>query len=674
MRVRVIVILFPFLFAVSQLHAQCTTLGQTPATAFPICGNTTFVQSTVPICTNHTMNVPGCPGGNAAYADKNPFWYRFTCYQTGTLGMLITPNDLGDDYDWQLFDITGLTDLSQVYTNPSYFVVANWSGSFGTTGASNAGQNNVECGSNPIDNVNTFSIMPTLKQGHIYLLMVSHFSDSQSGYKLSFGGGTAVITDPKLPDLQEAKATCDAAVITIKLNTKTKCSSLAPNGSDFTITPALASPIAATAVSCNSGFDMDSITLVLDKALPVGNYTLTIKNGTDGNTLLDYCDRDIPAGRNIPLTIFPVQPTPLDSLTAVTCAPGQLHLIFRKNIRCNSIAADGSDFIVTGPGAITVSSASGTCNSNGTSADITIKLASPVVVGGVYQIQLKTGADGNTIIDECGQETPAGSTLPFTVKDTVSAAFNYSIGFGCTTDTVHFLHDGAHGVNQWFWRFDVAGTSTLQSPQFIFTEFGKKQIILAVSNGFCSDTITQTVNLNNELKADFETSNTLCPEDAAVFKDNSIGDIIHYNWDLGNGITSILETPNPLNYPKTGAEKTYTIKLIIENSTHCFDTAVNTIKVLKTCYVAVPTGFTPNGDGLNDYLYPLNAFKETNLEFNIYNRYGQLVFHTTDWTSKWDGKINGKLQGTGTYAWTLSYTSHVTGKKIFQKGTSVLVR
>ena len=114
--------------------------------------------------------------------------------------------------------------------------------------------------------------------------------------------------------------------------------------------------------------------------------------------------------------------------------------------------------------------------------------------------------------------------------------------------------------------------------------------------------------------------------------------------------------------------------MIIENSTHCFDTAVNTIKVLKTCYVAVPTGSTPNGDGLNDYLYPLNAFKETNLEFNIYNRYGQLVFHTTNWTSKWDGKINGKLQGTGTYAWTLSYTSHVTGKKIFQKGTSVLVR
>jgi gliding motility-associated-like protein len=98
------------------------------------------------------------------------------------------------------------------------------------------------------------------------------------------------------------------------------------------------------------------------------------------------------------------------------------------------------------------------------------------------------------------------------------------------------------------------------------------------------------------------------------------------------------------------------------------------IKVVKTCYIAVPGAFTPNGDGFNDYLYPLNAYKADDLTFNIYNRLGQLVFHSTEKFKKWDGRINGQLQSTGAYVWTLQYTNHDTGKKIFLKGSSLLVR
>src|SRR6186997_3454951 len=83
----------------------CSTLGQTPNTAFPVCGVDTFHQTTVPSCTNNLLPVP-CSDGTQ-YFDFNPFWYQFTCYQPGTLGFLITPENLGDDYDWQLFDITG---------------------------------------------------------------------------------------------------------------------------------------------------------------------------------------------------------------------------------------------------------------------------------------------------------------------------------------------------------------------------------------------------------------------------------------------------------------------------------------------------------------------------------------------------------------------------------------
>jgi len=232
MRVNAVLLMLLMLLPVALMHGQgrCSTLGQTPYTAFPVCGTTTFSQQSVPICTNNNVVVPGCPTGNAPYQDKNPFWYQFTCYQAGTLGLLITPNNLGDDYDWQLFDITGVTNLNAVYTDPSLFVIGNWSGSFGLTGASAAGNSQIQCGSDPRDNVPTFSSMPLLKLGHVYLLMVSHFSDSQSGYQLSFGGGTASITDPKLPDLVSAQASCDATKITVKLNKRMKCTSLAGNG------------------------------------------------------------------------------------------------------------------------------------------------------------------------------------------------------------------------------------------------------------------------------------------------------------------------------------------------------------------------------------------------------------------------------------------------------------
>ena len=676
MNVKISLLFLFFLYFHLQLNAQggCTTLGQTPYTAFPVCGINTFSQATVPICQNSNMLVPGCPASPmVGYTDKNPFWYRFTCYQAGTLGLLITPNDLGDDYDWQLFDITGVSNLNSVYTDPSLFVIGNWSGTFGLTGASNAGTTNVQCASDPADNIPTFSTMPNLQLGHTYLLMVSHFSDSQSGYQLSFGGGTASITDPKLPDLQTATSSCDATQITIKLNKKVKCNTLAGDGSDFTISPASATVIAATGLGCTAGFDLDSVTLILSNPLPVGNYSVIIKNGTDANTLRDNCDHLIPAGNNIPLIIAPIQPTPMDSLTTVSCAPGQLQLVFKKNIRCNSIAADGSDFIVTGPSAITVSSAAGVCN-NGISPVIIVKLASPVVVGGVYQLTLKRGTDGNTLIDECGQETPAGSSLAFTTKDTVSAAFNYLVKLGCKADSIQFSHNGAHNVNNWFWRFDVAGASTQQNPQFIFKTFGQKQISLIVTNGFCSDTVVQTIALNNELKAVFEGNAELCPEDSASFINSSIGNIIQYNWDFGNGNTSTLKDPLPQRYPKTSGEQSYPVRLIVQNNGPCFDTAVQQVKVLRTCYIAVPNAFTPNGDKNNDYLYPLNAYKADNLVFNVYNRLGQLVFHTTDWTHKWDGSIGGKLQSSGTYVWTLRYTNHDTGKKFSLKGTSVLIR
>lgn len=269
----------------------CSNLGQTPATAFPVCGTAIFQQASVPACVNNVIPT-NCPNDGNVYQDLNPYWYKFTCFKSGTLGFLIEPNDKGDDYDWQLFDVTG-RNPSDVYSDKNIIVSYNWSGEHGNTGASTAGKSLFVCGTIPNAPYRPlFSSMPQLLEGHQYLLLISHFlGDQQSGYKLSFGGGTASITDEVDPLLKDAAPNCDATQIRVKLNKKMKCASLAADGSDFTVTPGNSTVIGAVAPGCSGSFDMDSVILTLSAPLPPGSYTVTAVNGSDGNTIKDNCDQ-----------------------------------------------------------------------------------------------------------------------------------------------------------------------------------------------------------------------------------------------------------------------------------------------------------------------------------------------------------------------------------------------
>jgi gliding motility-associated-like protein len=318
--------------------------------------------------------------------------------------------------------------------------------------------------------------------------------------------------------------------------------------------------------------------------------------------------------------------------------------------------------------------ASGSCDANGQTSTVLVTLSAPILTAGSFQLILAPGSDGNTLIDQCGLQVP-GSSLSFTTKDTVSATFNDAILYGCKVDTIAFGYTGRDGVNQWSWVFDGTDTSVLQNPpERIYPVFGPKTAQLVVSNGFCSDTARVDILLGNAIHAQFETQAILCPKDYASFQDSSTGNISSWNWDFGDNTGSSLQSPLEHLFPPTGIEEKYTILLIVGNSLGCYDTAAQVIDVLRSCYIAVPSAFTPNGDGLNDYLYPLNAFKADNLTFRVYNRYGQMVFQTNDWTKKWDGTINGHPEPPGTFVWTLQYTDHDSGKQFFLKGTSILIR
>lgn len=591
------------------------------------------------------------------------------CFSSGTLGFVITPDIANDNYNWQLFDITG-TNPFDIFSNPSLFVACNWSSEPGETGASSDGTNLIECSGSLKP---TFSKMPDIVQGRSYLLMICNQNASPAGFQVVFTGGTASITDPTVPQIKQTSLSCNASKILVKLNKKLKCETIASDGSDFSLSGGIGITNAAPG-DC-SVLGTDSIYLTLSQPLPQGNYTLTIKTGIDGNTLIDICGLSIADGETVPVVAGPLIPTPVDSVKPTGCSPSYIELIFKKRILCSSIMPDGSDFVINGPQTVSAVVSPTNCANTGSTSVIRLNLSTPLTVGGIYSVQAKNGSDGNTLIDECGLMTPAGSSVAFTVKPAVSADFNYSVKSSCKTDTVSFFHAGNNGVNQWNWNFSNNSTSTSQSPIKIFTDTGRYNVRLIVNNESCSDTITKLLTLQNRIYAAFTTPPAVCPGDSVFIINESTGNITNWSWNFGNGSSSNLSYPPYQVYASGGRDVTYNIRLIVTNAqTNCSDTIQKSIKALAECYVMVPSGFTPNADGLNDYLGPLNTKKAINLEFRVYDRSGQLVFKSTGDGKRWDGKIDGILQNSGIYGWLLIYTNKDTGKKVIRKGTTLLLR
>ncbi len=190
----------------------------------------------------------------------------------------------------------------------------------------------------------------------------------------------------------------------------------------------------------------------------------------------------------------------------------------------------------------------------------------------------------------------------------------------------------------------------------------------------CSAYGSVTVQLRDSiLKAQMVVPNVICPNDLAIFRDTSIGKLQTWYWNFGNGQTSKEQYPAPQHYALAENNRQYPVQLIVTDSSGCADTTLSVVKAVNNCYIAVPSAFTPNHDGINDYLYPLNAYKATHLSFKVYNRFGHIVFETNDWTKKWDGTINGIPQPTGTYVWILNYTD-ANNQKVALQGTTVLIR
>lgn len=144
-----------------------------------------------------------------------------------------------------------------------------------------------------------------------------------------------------------------------------------------------------------------------------------------------------------------------------------------------------------------------------------------------------------------------------------------------------------------------------------------------------------------------------------------------YVWSASNGET-IPGIFNPTVHP-TDNPTTYTVT--VTNEEGCTQVASITVGVKDPLCneedIFLPNAFTPNDDGENDVLYVRSNFVSS-LELNIYNRWGQKVFTTTDINLGWDGTFNGKQLPPDVYGYYMQ-VGCPNQKTYFEKGNITLL-
>lgn len=213
--------------------------------------------------------------------EVNNVWYIFTAQNTGTMSFTITPVNPADDYDWAVFNITDVS-CYEIFYDPALQVACNFSAIPGATGA------NGNTTGNP-QNTNTIPVTA----GQTFVINVSNFSASQSGYTLDFSASSITLYDTIPPVATGAEHVCNNYGVRITLNEQITCATIAADGSDFTALNSAGgavSVIGAVGVGCSvNNLYTNQIDIILAPQTQAQTITVGLQAGTDGNTIGDKC-------------------------------------------------------------------------------------------------------------------------------------------------------------------------------------------------------------------------------------------------------------------------------------------------------------------------------------------------------------------------------------------------
>lgn len=150
-----------------------------------------------------------------------------------------------------------------------------------------------------------------------------------------------------------------------------------------------------------------------------------------------------------------------------------------------------------------------------------------------------------------------------------------------------------------------------------------------------------------------------------------LGPEITYTWTPVIEDLSCINCINPISHSTVNILYT----LVMEDKLKCSQVkSTFSITILPVTSVDVPTAFTPNGDGINDVIFVDGwGIRKLNY-FRIFNRWGQLLFESTDIESGWDGSWQGKAQNIDSYIYQVSVDTYIDAEPLIKSSTFKLIR
>lgn len=261
------------------------------------------------------------------------------------------------------------------------------------------------------------------------------------------------------------------------------------------------------------------------------------------------------------------------------------------------------------------------------------------------------------------------------MPDTVIAAYTTSITSGCAPILINFSDSSLQGCNEirsYAWSFDDSGsmlndTSSVANPNHLFATSGVYNVSLSVEGCFgikstavkSVNLLSNSINVSADVTIDYGSSTTLSV--------SSVG-ATTCSWFPSESLdcdTCFSTVASPT------VTTTYFVSTYNANGCSAIDTV--TVFVEYVCgEVFVPNAFSPNADNQNDKLCIYEKCIK-NVEFVIYNRWGEKVFETSNPKDCWDGTYKNELQDTGVFMYTL-VADFVNGKNVKKYGNISLVR
>jgi len=257
---------------------------------------------------------------------------------------------------------------------------------------------------------------------------------------------------------------------------------------------------------------------------------------------------------------------------------------------------------------------------------------------------------------------------------------------GCVPLKVSFTNLTKYAESEsYVWYFgEGESISTSEHPTHTYYEPGTYSVRLEATNATgVSDMMVKKfiIEAHPNAHADFTVrpEKVKLPEDP-IYTTNLSFDANSYIWDFGDGAKSTEIEPSHV-YTDTGR---YDIMLIAMNEYGCADTLVqeNIVEVVEGNEIRIPNAFTPSLDGptggnrysegRNDVFYPITEGVIA-YHMQIYNRWGELLFDTTDSGKGWDGYYQGRICPPDVYVYKIDF-KFLDGKEVMKFGDVALIR